>query len=361
VNAAAPSEDNVAADALLHGMKKGTDCDDQYSAGALGGYAKRKFVERAALIYDCCCEVMRLGVSGAAAHSSGASPATQALAARASASLRRVRCAVSIGGGPANDLCGWHAFERELQAASDAEGEVVAPAMWSLRRPCGRCADPAVVEAERVALWCLDFASAKWAPLVAAADSALGGGRVRGARCDVVDGAWPPAELSPREADEVGGAELYIFSYVLIECRGRWHRFVEAVWARAKPGALFLFADPTDWQLRELVPLLRKSSPACEGAVWLDVRAPGAPSALMLVRPEASDCSPSSRGALDHAHVGDGACGAGSACGGESGECSVGAGHRAIRAALAVALAAVGVVVVATVALRLSPKLRPRS
>ena len=46
--------------------------------------------------------------------------------------------------------------------------------------------------------------------------------------------------------------DLYIFSYILTETRGKWEEFVQGLVASAKSHALFYFAEPTPWQLHHL-------------------------------------------------------------------------------------------------------------
>lgn len=245
--------DELAASDLLHRMRKGLPYETTTAARV--GYARRKFRARAMLVYDCCVEIRRLATI---------QPTTAALASAAASSLATATCVVSLGGGPANDLCGYVAHESAL-------------------------AERGKRQLSAAKLWCLDSAVNEWSTLVSAADAALGGGRVRSGHVDLTRAVWPPPHLGARVVAEVASASLFIFSYVLIECRGRWASFVDSLWRAARPGALLLLTEPTDWQLREVLDVLSRSDPPCrveDDALWLDVRAAGAaPSALLIARP----------------------------------------------------------------------------
>lgn len=76
-------------------------------------------------------------------------------------------------------------------------------------------------------------------------------------------------------------AGLFVLSYVLTETRGRWEAFVTALFEAAAPGALFLCAEPTNWQLLRLVEALGERLAASPR--WLDVRTSAAPPSVVLL------------------------------------------------------------------------------
>jgi hypothetical protein len=56
----------------------------------------------------------------------------------------------------------------------------------------------------------------------------------------------------PLQQAQFAQIDLYIFSYILTETRGKWEEFLQDLVASAKPNALFYFAEPTPWQLHHL-------------------------------------------------------------------------------------------------------------
>ena len=66
-----------------------------------------------------------------------------------------------------------------------------------------------------------------------------------------------------------GGVTLIITSYLLSETRGKGAPFYTSLWQAAPPGSLFLFSDPTAWQLRQWLQQRLADTPAAV-YVWLD-------------------------------------------------------------------------------------------
>jgi len=60
-------------------------------------------------------------------------------------------------------------------------------------------------------------------------------------------------ELGRQPLRQVLACDLIITSYLLSETRGRWHAFYDDLVRYAKPGTLFLFTDPTAWQMHIFV------------------------------------------------------------------------------------------------------------
>lgn len=60
--------------------------------------------------------------------------------------------------------------------------------------------------------------------------------------------------------------DLFVTSYLLTETRGKWHDFYSDIIDAAKPGALFLFAEPKAWQLHSLMKIHSKQM----DFEWLD-------------------------------------------------------------------------------------------
>lgn len=65
---------------------------------------------------------------------------------------------------------------------------------------------------------------------------------------------------------ESSSIDLFVTSYLLTETRGKWRAFYQETVAMAKPGSLFLHAEPTAWQL---LTLIEKTQTIIQWA-WLD-------------------------------------------------------------------------------------------
>ena len=65
---------------------------------------------------------------------------------------------------------------------------------------------------------------------------------------------------------DVSDIDIFATSYLLTETRGKWHAFYRDIIQIAKPGALFLFAEPKAWQLHTLMEQMKTTM----HFVWLD-------------------------------------------------------------------------------------------
>jgi SAM-dependent methyltransferase len=271
-----------AANALQRKMKHGSVTVEDFGVGgegALWGYVKRKMTRRALLSFEALRGLVEAAERGSCAaraeegsksaqHASGAraaeSPAAVSLAnvpASVAAALRGpepLRVA-SVGGGPGNDLYGFVLF-RDL--CCNAEGS----------------------REREDRLWVMDFAARHWRPIVERVGEVLGR-RIECVHCDIqkplvgtsaqAEDAGEGAQDGPQNglerpaagsAAEAGSAwspnapmlavcnemDLFLFSFVLHEARG-WRPFLSQLWERAKPGAVFIFKDPSAWQERQLL------------------------------------------------------------------------------------------------------------
>ena len=233
-------------DRLLAAMGKGLQQLEMFGDEALLVYVRRKFSERALLLFTALREAAR--------------------APDVAAALRRLELCVSVGAGPCPCLFGY-ALAEELVLRPGRAGAAGPP---------------------RARLEAWDYAASAWEPWVRLVDDQLlGGGRLSLRACDV-------AEALERQAaaldEPMGRAGLYLISYVLTETRGRWEGFVAALFERAAPGALFLCAEPTDWQLKRLVEVLRPERLATS-PMWLDVRTTAAPPSVVLLTKARADAA----------------------------------------------------------------------
>jgi hypothetical protein len=74
-------------------------------------------------------------------------------------------------------------------------------------------------------------------------------------------------QVDDNNDDKLLSIDLFITSYLLSETRGKWHDFYESLFQKARPGSLFLFTDPTAWQIHIW---LSKHQHELEGHCWLD-------------------------------------------------------------------------------------------
>ena len=250
-SASAIEQTETSADELLKAMGKGRQTTDMFSEAACTGYVWRKFSERSLLVFTALCDAQsRLPW---AAHIVDSNVAESTPETRA--------CVVSLGGGPGCCLYGYALAERLLGNAPMACARAPALESW-------------------------DYVASAWEPWCRRVDAALFdcSGRLCMRSCDVT----APA-LSETLRTAAGRARLFLVSYVLTETRGRWEAFVEALYDAARPGALLLCAEPTDWQPQLLLALLRKKSPALRFE-WLDVRTSAAPPSVLLLEKPPEVC-----------------------------------------------------------------------
>jgi hypothetical protein len=221
---------------LLHAMTRGEQTLAMFDdTEALAGYVRRKFAQRARVIFTAIC------------HARAILPPLHA------ARLSKARHVVSVGGGPANCLFGW----------------VLAEEM-ELRRPAE----------DRSSLTVWDFAAHAWSPWWAMIDATLLGesGRLSGETCDVT------RPLTSEHKEAAASVDIFLISRLLTETRGRWHAWMRALFAAAKPGAIFVCSEGTNWQLTLLLEMLRQTGQLAISE-WLDVRrGPAPPSVLLLVK-----------------------------------------------------------------------------
>ena len=122
-----------------------------------------------------------------------------------------------------------------------------------------------------------------WAPWAALLnDLGAGGsdGRLSVRQCDITQ---PFAAQPHVHAEVCRRAKVFIFSYVLTETRHKWQPFVTSLYETARPGTVFLCAEPTRWQANELLSLVSGlSAPSTVRHAWLDVRTNAAPPSVLL-------------------------------------------------------------------------------
>lgn len=217
---------------LLRHMTKGTQNKTMFdNEDALWGYARQKFQERAMLVYTSC---------------SNLNPSRQPTTLTWTESTQRkcawdaltsVKSICSIGCGPACDALGMIAF---LQQFSD--------------------------QPQLNSLLLLDWAMEKWQVLIDLLTPLLAPSYVQSIECTSGDVTKPLQDDVNRSLlHHHRHVDMYLFSYILTETRGKWEEFLLQLVDAAHSNTMFYFAEPTPWQLhhlRSLIPTLEY--------IWVD-------------------------------------------------------------------------------------------
>jgi hypothetical protein len=216
---------------LLRHMTKGTQDKTMFdNEDALWGYTRQKFQERAMLVYTSC---------------SNLNPSQQPTNLRSTDFTQRkcawdaltsVKSICSIGCGPACDAVGMIAF---LQLFSD--------------------------QPQLNSLLLLDWAMDKWQILISLLEPLIAPSFVKSIECESGDITKPLDDGMNRSLLKHQQVDLYLFSYILTETRGKWEQFLIQLVDAANSNTMFYFAEPTPWQLH----YLRKLIPTLE-YIWVD-------------------------------------------------------------------------------------------
>ena len=252
---------------LLHNMTKGTQTEDMFeNRDALMGYTRQKFQERACLAMSSLCKLDPRRYSDTCSFNEHIceqeQQQQQRLVPKDDQNIRMrqrrlwdrltsssVRSICSIGCGPGCDVAGIAKFLEFFVPREQAQP--------SRRRP--------VVDN----IIFLDWTMHRWRsflePLV---EELLKPTNVCGsafmAHCDVLQHLSADCNAAARNllltpdskiGDDFDGCntDLFVTSYLLTETRERWHAFYSDLVRVAKPGALFLFAEPKAWQLHAFI------------------------------------------------------------------------------------------------------------
>jgi len=246
---------------LLRNMTKGTQDLDMFdNAPALRGYVRQKFIERAMLVASSLSKLAQFSVQEEF-HQSPKWETHQKLWKR----LQSIHKVVSIGCGPGCDGVGIAAWV-ESQSKHNRNKE-----LNEKLKPMAE-------------LVLLDWAMPQWEQIVNPLAKIIAPGlieNVTSGTCDVLRG--PESSDNQSALQHCAGADLVITSYLLSETRGRWHSFYDCVMDyccqgksseaseegpfHGRDGTLFLFSDPTAWQLHEW---LHRNRDRLEGWCWLD-------------------------------------------------------------------------------------------
>ena len=249
---------------LLKHMTKGTQHKGMFeNEDALWGYARQKFVERAMLVCHSFCQLQYLEVV-VDTTTTTKNRKKDLLWNR----LLNVQTICSIGCGPGNDVVGVVAFLRtQQQQKQNNSFQKVLPHVL-----------------------CLDYVMDEWQTVLSPLQEIMVGPHVNTMSLESCDVTQSLSDVANERAkhllfhqrkkkkddddDEKHNHEvdLYLFSYVLTETRGKWEPFVRDLLHHAPPGSLFYFAEPTPWQLHPLRTLDGMET------VWLDSSMNASPS-----------------------------------------------------------------------------------
>ena len=193
----------------------------------LWGYTRHKFIERALLVCDSFSKVQQL---------------TSSRKEHIWNSLLETKTVCSIGCGPGNDALGVLAFLRTHLNASATLHQVI----------------------------CLDYVMAEWQIVLKPLQEILVGNKYIDTFslefCDVTHSLLEELNDQAKSLlnNTTHGVNVFLFSYLLTETRGKWEPFLRDIIRLAQPGALFYFAEPSPWQLH-LVTKIEELD-----VVWLD-------------------------------------------------------------------------------------------
>jgi hypothetical protein len=255
---------------LLMNMTKGSQTESMFeNEAALRGYTRQKFIERAMLMVTALTKLGNLPES------------TQDYSCheRIRAKLASVRSLCSVGCGPGCDAVGVAAYLSSIHQSSSVSGSTT---------PTTPILDYAVL---------MDYTIQHWdkilIPLVNVVDPELVGDMVT-SFCDARSSLLTESKnavaarlLSRREEVDVTGndssnrsdnnndkdtnsqrlkVDLVVTSYLLSETRGLWYAFFDDLVRRTDPGTIFIFSDPTAWQLH----VFMERNSHCMDFCWLD-------------------------------------------------------------------------------------------
>ena len=215
---------------MLYNMTKGKQTLAMFeNTDALLGYTRLKFQERAHLVFA---SLAKLSTS------------INRIEEIMWNKLQSVKSVCSIGSGPGCDVLGVIALRRVLFDEKMALDRVL-------------LLDWAMTEWKRTILDPLETILVpncfqKWET----------------ASCDVRE-SLDRHENNPVAAERIQAApiDLFITSYLLTETNGKWHDFYRDLFQKhARSGSLFLFADPTCWQIHLLLDEWKDAADFC----WLD-------------------------------------------------------------------------------------------
>jgi hypothetical protein len=276
---------------LLKHFTKGSQTVSMFeNEAALRGYTRHKFFERAMVVVTALTK-LHVNVGNHEGHvpenqhedqlqgnASHVDDVQVELRQKIKAKLLSVRSIASVGCGPGCDAVGVAAWLSSINQypASLLSGSATMPVPPEPTVTARPILDYAVL---------LDWAMPQWERIVGPLKNVMVPGMVGEmvtSSCDVRSSLTESnnamaLELLSRKREEANGADndsnsqrlkvdLVVTSYLLSETRGQWHAFFDDLVQLTDPGTLFIFTDPTAWQLH----VFAKRSSHCMDFCWLD-------------------------------------------------------------------------------------------
>ena len=146
----------------------------------------------------------------------------------------------SIGGGPGNDIYGWVLF-KELCCKSQGSNSDTSDHNSDTNNDNPISSD----------LFVFDFVADAWSPLVEKVSQVIQN-KITCLPCNIklpLNNCQENIELFKR-CKEI---DVYLFSFVLHECRDHWQTFLEQLWNNVKINCIFYFKEPSDWIIKLLI------------------------------------------------------------------------------------------------------------
>jgi len=270
---------------LLHQMTKGQQQLEEFrNPEALRGYARQKFIERASLVIRSCVRLQRavpLLSLDSEDHQQPTGVAPNVIRAMVER-LERVRSVASVGCGPGCDAVGVVAFLQ--QHSSQHVLDRILFCDWAMTDWRPGMLDPVrqlLVEehglVRQVDLAICDVRASLWdqppnrsheqqhskgeEDATTLTSSSIGGSSepspdliqlLTTTTEELSSNGSPNFSLPSSETIQHQrqlSVDLIVVSYLLSETRGKWHAFFDNLVELAPAGTLFLFSDPTAWQL----------------------------------------------------------------------------------------------------------------
>jgi len=268
-------EETSHAVSLLRHMSKGTQDPSMFeNAAALRGYARQKFTERAVLLARSLIR-LKYDYQRKCSVNDGNNECDEVITQQQQQRKQdiwnnivgNVQAVCCIGCGPGNDLVGLLCFLEHVKDSllSDKDNmknknlpivceaylcDYVVNAWEDILHPLSD-----ILTSDR----CHDISSSS-----SQRQQRLLGKAVR-SRCDISLPLSHP--INATLYGRVSALDFFSFSYVLTETRGLWDAFLSDLLSAARSGTVFYFAEPTPWQLHQLIELWGKET---VDFMWID-------------------------------------------------------------------------------------------
>jgi hypothetical protein len=244
---------------LLMNMTKGSQTESMFeNEAALRGYTRHKFIERAMLMVTALSKLENLPESSQ----------DYTCHERIRAKLASVRSLCSVGCGPGCDAVGVAAYLSSIHQSKTTPILDYAVLMdytvqhWDkILIPLVNVAVPELV-GDMLTSFCDARSSLTESNNAVAAQLLSRRGEVDGTDNGISNHNDNDKDTNSQRLK----VDLVVTSYLLSETRGQWHAFFDDLVRRTDPGTIFIFSDPTAWQLH----VFMERNGHCMDFCWLD-------------------------------------------------------------------------------------------